>query len=41
MEIFLSLIVLVLSVIAHEVAHGYAANSLGDPDRASRRPAHA
>ena len=31
MEIFLSLIVLVLSVIAHEVAHGYAANSLGDP----------
>lgn len=31
MEIFLSLIVLVLSVVAHEVAHGYAANSLGDP----------
>ncbi|MBI4065964.1 site-2 protease family protein [Candidatus Kaiserbacteria bacterium] len=31
MEIFLSLVVLVLSVIAHEVAHGYAANSLGDP----------
>ena len=31
MEVFLSLIVLVLSVIAHEVAHGYAANSLGDP----------
>ena len=31
MEIFLSLVVLILSVIAHEVAHGYAANSLGDP----------
>lgn len=31
MEIFLSLVILVLSVIAHEVAHGYAANSLGDP----------
>lgn len=31
MEILLSLVVLVLSVIAHEVAHGYAANSLGDP----------
>lgn len=31
MEIFLSLAVLILSVIAHEVAHGYAANSLGDP----------
>lgn len=28
---FLSLVVLILSVIAHEVAHGYAANSLGDP----------
>jgi len=27
----LSLIVLILSIIAHEVAHGYAANSLGDP----------
>lgn len=27
----LALIVLILSVIAHEVAHGYAANSLGDP----------
>ncbi|MSU74295.1 site-2 protease family protein [Candidatus Kaiserbacteria bacterium] len=26
-----SLIVLILSIIAHEVAHGYAANSLGDP----------
>ena len=31
MDIILSLIVLILSVIAHEVAHGYAANSLGDP----------
>ena len=27
----LTFIVLILSVIAHEVAHGYAANSLGDP----------
>lgn len=27
----LALIVLILSVIAHEVAHGYAANALGDP----------
>lgn len=27
----LSFIILILSVIAHEVAHGYAANSLGDP----------
>lgn len=31
MEPLLFLIVLILSVIAHEVAHGYAANSLGDP----------
>lgn len=31
MIIALSLIVLILSVIAHEVAHGYAADSLGDP----------
>lgn len=31
MIIFLSLVVLILSVIAHEVAHGYAADSLGDP----------
>lgn len=31
MEILLSLVVLILSIIAHEVAHGYAANSLGDP----------
>ncbi len=28
---FLAFVVLILSVIAHEVAHGYAANSLGDP----------
>lgn len=28
---FLSFIVLILSIIAHEVAHGYAADSLGDP----------
>src|SRR3989338_5187009 len=27
----LVLIVLILSIIAHEVAHGYAADSLGDP----------
>lgn len=27
----LSFVVLILSVILHEVAHGYAANSLGDP----------
>ena len=31
MGLFLSLVILILSVIAHEVAHGYAANSLGDP----------
>ncbi len=31
MDIALSLAVLILSVIAHEVAHGYAADSLGDP----------
>ncbi|MDP2655050.1 MAG: site-2 protease family protein [bacterium] len=31
MEIFLTLVVLILSVIVHEMAHGYAANSLGDP----------
>lgn len=29
--IILSLLVLILSIIAHEVAHGYAADSLGDP----------
>ncbi|MDD3531628.1 MAG: site-2 protease family protein [Candidatus Pacebacteria bacterium] len=27
----ISFIVLILSIIVHEVAHGYAANSLGDP----------
>lgn len=27
----LTFVVLILSIIAHEVAHGYAANSLGDP----------
>lgn len=31
MTAILALIVLILSVIVHEVAHGYAANSLGDP----------
>lgn len=31
MDTVLSLIILILSIIAHEVAHGYAANSLGDP----------
>ena len=31
MALILSLVVLILSVIAHEVAHGYAANTLGDP----------
>ena len=31
MNTILTLIVLILSVIVHEVAHGYAANSLGDP----------
>lgn len=31
MTIILSLVVLILSIIVHEVAHGYAANSLGDP----------
>lgn len=31
MTTFLTLVILILSVIAHEVAHGYAANSLGDP----------
>ena len=28
---FLALIILILSIILHEVAHGYAANALGDP----------
>ena len=31
MDTILTLVILILSVIAHEVAHGYAANSLGDP----------
>jgi len=31
MAIILALVVLILSIIVHEVAHGYAANSLGDP----------
>ena len=31
MNTALTLIILILSVIVHEVAHGYAANSLGDP----------
>ncbi len=31
MDIILPIVILVLSIIAHEVAHGYAANSLGDP----------
>ncbi len=31
MVTILSLVILILSVIVHEVAHGYAANSLGDP----------
>jgi Zn-dependent protease len=31
MALFLALIILIFSIIVHEVAHGYAANSLGDP----------
>jgi len=31
MTITITLIILIISVIVHEVAHGYAANSLGDP----------
>lgn len=31
MATILALIILILSIIAHEVAHGYAADSLGDP----------
>ena len=31
MTILLTLVVLIVSVIAHEVAHGYAADALGDP----------
>lgn len=30
-DTILALVVLMFSIIAHEVAHGYAANSLGDP----------
>lgn len=31
LSLFLSLAILIVSIIAHEVAHGYAANALGDP----------
>jgi Zn-dependent protease len=31
MEIVISLIILIFSIIVHEVAHGYAADALGDP----------
>ena len=31
MNTAITLIILILSVIVHEIAHGYAANSLGDP----------
>ena len=31
MDIFLSFLILILSIIVHEVAHGYAADALGDP----------
>lgn len=31
MTLILSLVILIFSIILHEVAHGYAANSLGDP----------
>lgn len=31
MNTAITLIILILSIIVHEVAHGYAANSLGDP----------
>lgn len=31
MELLLALIILILSVIVHEVAHGYAADAFGDP----------
>lgn len=31
MELIFALAILILSVIAHEVAHGYAADALGDP----------
>ncbi len=31
LDLILTVVILILSVIAHEVAHGYAANALGDP----------
>jgi len=31
MDLFLTVVILIFSVIVHEVAHGYAANALGDP----------
>ncbi len=31
MAVLLTFVILILSIIAHEVAHGYAADSLGDP----------
>ncbi|MDO8407917.1 MAG: site-2 protease family protein [bacterium] len=31
MELIIALAILILSIIAHEVAHGYAADTLGDP----------
>jgi Zn-dependent protease len=31
MAVLISFAILIISIIAHEVAHGYAANSLGDP----------
>ena len=31
MAVFLALVVLILSIIVQEIAHGYAADSLGDP----------
>jgi len=31
MELALPLVILIVSIIAHEVAHGFAANALGDP----------
>jgi len=31
MDTILTFVILIFSIIAHEVAHGYAANSLGDP----------
>jgi Zn-dependent protease len=31
MELIFSIVILVMSVVVHEVSHGYAANALGDP----------